>query len=120
MMYNKVVITGSVCEVTARNKVTIVRIFNANPRSETEKLFIDVKFFDKLAETTATHIKKGSKVLIDGRLVSEEWEKDGEKRRAMAIVADTFQFIGGKPAESEVESPEEELVASLASSEDLF
>ena len=114
MMFNKTIVAGSVCEVRPLNKMTVARLFVANPRSETEKLFIDVKFFDKTAETVAAHVKKGSKIIVDGRLVAEEWEVDGEKRRSMAIVADTFQFIGGKPEDSpktEAEVPEGELVA---------
>lgn len=51
-----------------------------------------VVFFGKLAEIAGQYLKKGSKVYIEGRLQTREWEKDGIKRYTTEIVVD----IGGQ------------------------
>lgn len=37
------------------------------------------------------YVKKGSLIGVDGQLETEEWEKDGEKRRATKIVVGMFR-----------------------------
>ena len=51
-----------------------------------------VVFFGKLAEIAGQYLRKGSKVYIEGRLQTREWEKDGIKRYTTEIVVD----IGGQ------------------------
>ena len=51
-----------------------------------------VVFFGKLAEIAGQYLKKGSKVYIEGRLQTREWEKDGIKRYTTEVVVD----IGGQ------------------------
>ena len=46
------------------------------------------------AESVAEHMRKGSRVAVDGRLAWREWETPDEQRRqAVSIVADTVQFL---------------------------
>ncbi|TDQ36319.1 single-stranded DNA-binding protein [Thiopseudomonas denitrificans] len=51
-----------------------------------------VVFFGKIAEIAGQYLRKGSKVYIEGRLQTREWEKDGIKRYTTEIVVD----IGGQ------------------------
>ncbi len=51
-----------------------------------------VVFFGKLAEIAGQYLRKGSKVYVEGRLQTREWEKDGIKRYTTEIVVD----IGGQ------------------------
>lgn len=51
--------------------------------------------FGKTAENCAKFLEKGRKVLIEGRIQTSSYEKDGEKRYSTEIVADTVQFLGG-------------------------
>jgi len=69
-----------------------------NPREQTT--FVDVVAWARQAETCAEYLRKGSPVLIDGRLQLDEWEKDGEKRSKMRVRADRVQFLGSKPSET--------------------
>jgi single-strand DNA-binding protein len=51
----------------------------------------------KQAEFCGNYIKKGSKIYVEGRIQTRDWEdKDGNKRYMTEIVAHTIQFIGGK------------------------
>src|SRR5271157_3908330 len=59
-----------------------------NPTSgewEDESVFIDVKAFNrdtgrKLADTVMNYLRKGHQAFIEGHLVFEQWEKDGQKQ----------------------------------------
>lgn len=51
-----------------------------------------VVFFGRLAEIVGEYVRKGSKLYIEGRLQTREWEKDGVKRYTTEIVVD----IGGQ------------------------
>ena len=45
-------------------------------------------------ESVSNHIRKGSRIGIDGRLDWREWETaEQERRQAVSIVADTIQFL---------------------------
>lgn len=47
-----------------------------------------VVFFGRLAEIVGEYVRKGSKLYIEGRLQTREWEKDGVKRYTTEIVVD--------------------------------
>lgn len=51
-------------------------------------LWIDVTTFRQLAENVAESVRKGDLVVATGKLQTEEWEKDGQKRSKIALVAD--------------------------------
>ena len=55
-----------------------------------------VKFFGRLAEIAGEYLKKGGQVYIEGKLRTEEYEKDGIKRWSTDIVADEMQMLGGR------------------------
>lgn len=58
-----------------------------------------VSFFGKIAEIVGQYVKKGSKLYIEGRLQTREWEKDGVKRYTTEIVVDmggTMQMLDGR------------------------
>ncbi|WP_185267424.1 single-stranded DNA-binding protein [Halopseudomonas xiamenensis] len=47
-----------------------------------------VVFFGRLAEIVGEYVRKGSKLYVEGRLQTREWEKDGVKRYTTEIVVD--------------------------------
>lgn len=59
--------------------------------------YFDVVVFGAQTRAIGQYLHKGSAVAIDGRLQYSEWEKDGEKRSRVVIVADSVQFTDGKP-----------------------
>lgn len=59
--------------------------------------YFDVVNFGARAESCAEYLSKGRPVAVEGRLDWREWEtKDGGKRQAVQIIADTVQFLGKK------------------------
>jgi len=65
--------------------------------------FHNIVVFGRQAETSAQYLKKGSSVLIEGRLQTRSWEADGVKKYRTEIVADRVQFgarsAGAPPAD---------------------
>ena len=56
--------------------------------------FFDVDAFGPPGEAVAAHMRRGSRVCVDGRLSWREWETaDEQKRQAVSIVADHVQFL---------------------------
>ena len=65
----------------------------------------NVVAFGKTAEVIAQYLKKGRPVLVEGRLQTRTWDKDGVKHYRTEVVVDTFQFgpslkDGSAPASS--------------------
>lgn len=56
-----------------------------------------VVVWNKTAEFCNMYLKQGSSVYIEGRLVTRSWDdKDGSKRYATEVVADTVQALDKK------------------------
>jgi len=54
-----------------------------------------VNAFGKLAEICGEYLKKGSQVMIVGKMQARKWEKDGVERESWELRADTMQMLGG-------------------------
>ncbi|MCK5021660.1 MAG: single-stranded DNA-binding protein [Candidatus Pacebacteria bacterium] len=54
--------------------------------------FHNIVSFGKQAENIAQYMKKGSSLLVEGRLQTQSWEADGIKKYRTEIVADKVQF----------------------------
>ncbi len=52
--------------------------------------------FRKPAEILEKYLSKGSKIYIEGRLQTRNYEKDGQTHYTTEIVVREFQFLGGK------------------------
>jgi single-strand DNA-binding protein len=50
--------------------------------------FFDVTAFGRLAENIGDSVTKGQRVIVSGTLKQSSWEKDGQKRSKIEIVAD--------------------------------
>lgn len=62
-----------------------------------------VVFFGKLAEIVGQYLRKGSKVYVEGRLQTREWEKDGIKRYTTEVIVDiggTMQMLDSREGAS--------------------
>jgi single-strand DNA-binding protein len=56
--------------------------------------FIDIVAWDKLAEASNTYLKKGTSVLIEGRLAIRSYEsKSGEKHKVAEVVIAFMQML---------------------------
>ncbi|MDI3243252.1 single-stranded DNA-binding protein [Arthrobacter sp. AL08] len=85
-----------------------------------EPVFHNVSAFRALAENAATSLKKGDPVTVAGELEFRSYEKDGERREARRIVADTIgpdlrfgTAVYQRMAHASVAGPNAEVQASL-------
>ncbi len=64
---------------------------DGSPQKQTE--FHNVVMFGRLAEITKQYLKKGSSVMIEGRIQTRSWDgADGNKRYKTEIVAEGMQM----------------------------
>lgn len=102
--FNKVILVGNLTrdpEIRYIGSGAGVTKFGlaVNPNKRDAKpedtLFVDIIAWDKLAETCNTYLKKGSNVLVEGRLVIRSYDdKEGTKRKATEIVIHAMQMLG--------------------------
>ena len=105
---NKVILIGCVGkdpEVRYSQKGMAVANFSVatNKKKGNEQVtqWHQVVAFNKLGEIVSNYVKKGSRVYIEGSIdYSEYTTKDGIKKTATKIIADSMQFWDDKPKSS--------------------
>lgn len=108
-MYNKVVMAGHITRdielrylpsgaAVARSAIaTNFRYKSGTGEQKDETCFLDFNVFGKQAEVLNQYVRKGSKVLLEGRLVLEQWTaQDGSSRSRHSLRVDTFTFLDNK------------------------
>jgi len=107
--FNKVILVGNLTrdpELRYTPKGTAIAkiglAVNRTWRTETgeqkeEVTFVDVDVFGRTAENVGQYMRKGSPILIEGRLRLDQWDdkQTGQKRSKLGVVAETVQFLSG-------------------------
>ena len=70
-----------------------------------EATFIDVTLWGRTAEVAENFLKKGSPVLIEGRLKLDTWEADGQKRSKLKVIGEKLELLGGRGGKSQGNPP---------------
>jgi len=119
-MFNKVILIGNLTrDVELRytpNGTAIAKFGLATNRTykdnitgenKQEVMFIDITVFGRSAEVANQYLSKGRRVLIEGRLVLDQWvDSTGQKRSKHSIVADRVQFMDSKSSGENVQTTE--------------
>jgi single-strand DNA-binding protein len=67
---------------------------DADGNKKEEVTFVDVECFGPRAEAVGRFFSKGRPIFVEGRLKLDQWEsKEGEKRSAIRVVLDNFEFV---------------------------
>ena len=84
---------ASVCSFS----VAVNRVYkDSNGEQKEDVSFIDCSAWGRLAEMISQYAKKGTGVLVSGRLDQRSFEgKDGVRRSRTEIVVEDFNFTGG-------------------------
>ena len=69
---------------------------DANGNWIDEATFVDVTLWARNAEIAAEYTKKGSSVLIEGKLKLDTWESEGQKRSKLRVVCDRLCLLGAR------------------------
>lgn len=113
--FNKVVLVGNLTrdpELRYTPKGTAIAkiglAVNRTWKSESgetkeEVTFVDVDVFGRTAENVGQYMRKGSPILIEGRLRLDTWEdkQTSQKRSKLGVVAENVQFLGSPRGASE-------------------
>lgn len=113
-MYNKVVMLGNLTRdvelrylpsgtAVAKSAIATSYKYKVNREQKEEVCFIDLTFMGRTAEIANQYLKKGSKVLIEGRLVFEQWTDQVSKgtRSRHILRVDEMKMLDSKNGTSE-------------------
>lgn len=110
-MLNKYIAIGNLTQNPATKKVGEYSVTNfglaindvvlKNKEKQKQVTFIDVETWGKQAENCSKYLEKGRRVLIEGKMKMNSWEKDGKKYSKLFCVADKVTFLNGESQNGE-------------------
>ena len=69
--------------------------WNEKYKDKETKCFLDCKAFSGTALFIGKYLsKKGTEMIVEGKLTTDEWEKDGQKRSKIVLVVSGTHFCG--------------------------
>ncbi len=108
-MYNKVVMVGNLTRdielrympngaALAKSAIATSHKYKTQTGEQKDEVcFLDFNIFGRSAEVANQYLRKGSKVLLEGRLVFEQWTaQDGSNRSRHALRVDTMKMLDSK------------------------
>jgi single-strand DNA-binding protein len=107
-MFNKVVLVGNLTRdielryaqsgsAIANTAIATSRKFTQNGERKEEVCFVDITFFGRSAEVANQYLRRGSKILVEGRLKFDQWvAQDGSKRSKHSVIVETMQMLDSK------------------------
>jgi single-strand DNA-binding protein len=81
-----------------RLSFSVATDYGRGDKKETE--WTDCVQFGDSAENLAQYLSKGKQVLVEGRLRTRSWEKDGAKHYRTEVIVGHIEFAGEKPKET--------------------
>jgi len=105
---NRVILIGRLTkdpEIRTSSNYTIASFSIAVDRKfkrdgEPEADFFNCTAFNKTAELVEKYCKKGTKMVVEGRIQNDNYEKDGVKHYGVKIMVDSLEFAESKSANS--------------------
>lgn len=105
--FNKVILIGNLTrdpelrytpQGTAVVNITLAinRKYKVDEETKEDVAFIPVVIWNKTAEIVNQYCHKGSPLMVEGRLQTRSWEKDGQKQYKTEVIAENIQLLGQK------------------------
>ena len=110
MSFNKIILVGNLTRdielrytqggsAIANTAIATNRKFTSNGEKKEEVCFVDITFFGRSAEVANQYLRKGSKILVEGRLKFDQWvDKEGQKKSKHSVIVETMQMLDSKSA----------------------
>jgi len=108
-MYNKIIMIGNLTKdielkyppsgsAIANGAIATSHKYKMqNGEQKEEVCFLDFSIFGKGGEIFNQYVRKGSKVMLEGRLVFQQWKaQDGTNRSRHALSVSEFKFLDSK------------------------
>jgi len=104
--YNRLILVGRLTGDPERriassgtSVVTFTVATNRKSGTNEEVCFAPVTAFGKQGDLIADRLAKGSPILVEGRLRTDQWTTpQGEKRSRLHVICESFSFIGTREA----------------------
>jgi single-strand DNA-binding protein len=108
-MYNKVIMIGNLTRdielkylpsgsAVANGSIATSHKYKTQSGEQKEEVcFMEFSVFGKQGEVLNQYVRKGSKVMLEGRLILEQWQaQDGSKRSRHTLRVENFKFLDSK------------------------
>ena len=99
---NLVVVEGNACRdpelkhtantVICKMSIANNRFYKSGDGFEKEVSFFDVDCFGDIAKLCGDKVRKGDEIRVTGRLKQSRFEKDGQKRSTVLVIAERVEF----------------------------
>lgn len=112
-MYNRIILLGNLTKdvevryskigmaISSTSIATNRKFKSQDGEQKNEVMFIDLTFFGRTGEVAKQYLKKGSQILVEGRLVFQQWTgQDGSKKSKHTITVDNLKMLGGRDDDS--------------------
>ena len=126
--FNKVILMGNLTrdvemrttaggQTVANFSLAVTRSWrDQNGQQQDQTSFINCVAWGKAGEIIAQYVSKGQALLVSGRLDQRSYDdKDGNKRQAVEVVVEDFNFVGGRGGDSSDSSPRQSSSPNTAS-----
>lgn len=113
-MYNKVIMVGNLTRdidlrylpsgaAIAKSAIATSHKYKTQTgETKDEVCYLDFNIFGRSAEVANQYLRKGSKVLLEGRLILEQWTaQDGSNRSKHSLRVDTMKMLDSKSDSSD-------------------
>ena len=123
--YNKTILIGRLTRdvevqfaksgtAIVKNNIAVQRDFKPKEAQQYETDFINITAFGKTAEFIGNYFAKGNLIMIDGKIQTGSYEKEGRKVYTTDVIVDKVSFIETKKRKEEnndviYNEPEEEI-----------
>lgn len=109
-MYNKIIMIGNLTRdiefqylqgsntpIAKGAIATSYKYKSSDGNQKDETCFLDFTIFGRVAEIANQYLRKGSKVMLEGRLSFEQWVgTDGQNRSKHTLKVENMKMLGGK------------------------
>ena len=108
-MYNRIILIGNLTrdvelrylpsgQALAKSGIATNRRYkDADGEQKDETMFVDFTVWGRSAEVANQYLHKGSRVLLEGRLVLEQWtDQHGQKRSRHSIMVENLKMLDRK------------------------
>jgi single-strand DNA-binding protein len=104
-MFNKVILVGNLTrdieirylpsgQALAKTAIATNRKYKVNGEQKDEVCFIDITFWGRSAEIANQYLRRGSKILVEGRLSFEQWtNQEGKKQSKHSVIVESMQML---------------------------
>lgn len=118
-MFNKIILVGNLTRdielrysqggsSIAKSAIATTRKFTSNGEKKEEVCFVDITFFGRSGEIANQYLRKGSKILVEGRLSFEQWvDQNGQKRSKHSIIVESMQMLDTKSSSEQPQQLQE-------------